>query len=99
MKRWLIPLTLALATSFAEDYNINLKDPVFTNGTISTDQGGIISNSELRIQARHIEYTNRVENGTAIKKIIAEGDLLLEYNGRIFIGKKLEYDLITKTGT
>jgi hypothetical protein len=99
MKRWLIPLTLALATSFAEDYNINLKDPVFTQGTISTDQGGVISNAELRIQARHIEYTNRVENGIATKKVVAEGDLLLEYNGRIFIGRRLEYDLITKTGT
>lgn len=99
MKRFLIPLTLFLGTLAAEDYDINLKDPVFTNGTISTDQGGIISNNELRIQARHIEYTNRIENGVAIKKIIAEGDLLLEYNGRIFIGKKLEYNLLTKTGT
>ncbi len=99
MKRFLLPLTLVLGCLFAEDYDINLKDPVFTNGTISTDQGGIISNSELRIQARHIEYTNRIENGVAIRKISAEGDLLLEYNGRIFIGKKLEYDLLTKTGT
>jgi hypothetical protein len=111
MKRFLLPITLAVSCLCAEDetlqgdncipteYTINLKDPVFTNGTISTDQGGIISNSELRIQARHIEYTNRIENGVAIRKITAEGDLLLEYNGRIFIGKKLEYDLLTKTGT
>jgi hypothetical protein len=95
----LLSLVLISASAFAEDYNINLKDPVFSHGTISTDQGGIICNSQLRIQARHIEYTNRVENGTAIKKVLAEGDLLLEYNGRVFIGKKLEYDLINKTGT
>jgi hypothetical protein len=98
MKRWLLA-TLALSSACAEDYNINLKDPVFTQGTISTEQGGIISSDNLRIQARHIEYTNKVENGTAIKKISAEGDLLLEYNGRVFVGKKLDYDLIAKKGT
>jgi hypothetical protein len=98
MKRWLLPFTLSLAYLCSEDYNINLKDPVFTHGTISTDQGGIICGSQLRIQAQKIEYTNKVENGIAVKKVVAEGDLLLEYNGRIFVGRKLEYDLVTKTG-
>jgi lipopolysaccharide assembly outer membrane protein LptD (OstA) len=99
MKRFLLPLTLILGTLAAEDYDINLKDPVFSNGTVSTDQGGIISNPGLRIQARHIEYTNKVEDGVTIRKISAEGDLLLEFEGRVFTGKKLTYDLITKTGT
>ncbi len=94
-----IGITLILGCLAAEDYDINLKDPVFSNGTISTDQGGIISNPGLRIQARHIEYTNRVEDGVAIRKISAEGDLLVEFEGRVFTGKKLSYDLITKTGT
>ncbi len=96
--RTLIPLILLTTFAFTEDYNINLKDPVFSQGIISTDQGGIISNSELRIQARHISYTNKIENGISIKKVVAEGDLLLEYNGRIFVGEKLEYDLLNKTG-
>jgi hypothetical protein len=99
MKRFLLPLTLILGSLAAEDYDINLKDPVFSNGTISTDQGGIISNPGLRIQARHIEYTNKVEDGVTIRKILAEGDLLLEFEGRVFTAKKLTYDLITKTGT
>jgi hypothetical protein len=99
MKRFLLPLTLILGSLAAEDYDINLKDPVFSNGTISTDQGGIISNPGLRIQARHIEYTNKIEDGVAIRKISAEGDLLLEFEGRVFTAKKLTYDLITKTGT
>ena len=98
MNKWLLATSLACAYAFAEEYQINLKDPVFSHGTISTDQGGIISGEDLRIQARHIEYTNRVENGVAVKKIFAEGDILLEYKGRIFIGKKLEYDLAGKTG-
>jgi hypothetical protein len=96
--KWLL-LTLACVTAFADEYSINLKDPVFTNGTLSTEHGGIITGKDLRIQARHIEYVNRVENGVAIKKISAEGDLLLEHGGRIFIGKKLQYDLGEKIGT
>src|SRR6202043_1689497 len=99
MKRFLLPITLILGSLAAEDYDINLKDPVFSNGTVSTDQGGIISNPGLRIQARHIEYTNRVEDGVAIRKISAEGDLLFEFEGRVFTAKKLTYDLISKTGT
>jgi len=99
MKRFLLPLTLVLGVLFAEDYNINLKDPVFSNGTISTDKGGVISNPGLRIQARHIEYTNKVEGDVPVRKITAEGDLLVELEGRVFTGKKLSYDLVTKTGT
>ena len=71
MKRWL--LSLALATAYADDVTINLKDPVFSNGTISTSQGGIISGENLRIQAQHIEYTNRIEHGVAVKKVVAAG--------------------------
>ncbi len=98
MKRLLFSVTLALSCVIAEEYTINLKDPVFTNGVLSTEQGGVISGSDFRIQAQKIEYVNRVENGMAIKKITAEGDLLLEKKGRIFVGKKLEYNLAEKTG-
>ena len=89
---------MVLASLFGDDYTIDLKDPIFSHGTISTDQGGIIAGPQLRIQAQHIEYTNKIENGTAIRKVTAEGDLLLEHNGQIFVGKKLDYDLINKTG-
>ncbi len=98
MKRWILPLSMVLASLFGDDYTIDLKDPIFSHGTISTDQGGIIAGPQLRIQAQHIEYTNKIENGTPIRKVTAEGDLLLEHNGQIFVGKKLDYDLINKTG-
>jgi hypothetical protein len=82
-----------------EEIAINLKDPTFSHGIISTDQGGIISANNLRIQAQKISYINKIENGVAIKKIIAEDDILLERNGSVFVGSHLEYDFISQTGS
>jgi hypothetical protein len=82
-----------------QEIEINLKNPLFTQGIIKTDQGGVITSKDLRIQAEQIEYTNRVENGILIKKIVAEGNLLFEHNHRAFVGKRLEYDFINHSGT
>lgn len=83
----------------AQELTINLKDPVFSHGVITTEKGGIIESKTMRIQAEKIEYTNRIEEGRPVKKIVAEGNLLMEYEGRAFVGRKLEYDFIAKTGT
>lgn len=98
MQKTLLSLVLFTALAYSEDFQIDLKDPTFSQGIISTDQGGIISGSDLRIQAQHLSYTNKIEKGHVVKKVIAEGNLLLEYRGRVFVGEKLEYDLVTKTG-
>lgn len=86
------------AFAFAEEIVVNLKDPVFVGGVLKTDQGGVITAPCLRIQGQCIEYTNRVENGVLVQKIVAEGDLMLTYQDRTFVGRKLEFDLITNTG-
>ncbi len=83
----------------ADDIHIHLNDPVFSQGVIRTDKGGVITSTGVRIQAQHIEYTNKIENGLRVLKIVAEGDLLMEYGGRAFVGSKLEYDFVQKTGT
>ncbi len=83
----------------AKDFEVNLKDPIFVNGAISTDQGGIVTSEGLRIQAQKIQYINKTENGKQIKKIIAEGDLMMVYWDRVFVGSKLEYDFASNTGT
>jgi hypothetical protein len=85
--------------SLADEIQINLKEPVFSQGVIKTDQGGIITAEGIRIQAQKIEYTNKIENGHRILKIVAEGDLMMEFGERAFVGQKLEYDFVTKTGT
>lgn len=81
-----------------DDLVINLKEPVFSHGVIQTDQGGIIRAPGLRIQAQKISYVNRIENGHPIQKVVAEGNLLLEYQGQFFVGDKLEFDFHTRTG-
>ncbi len=77
---------------------IDLKNPVFVHGVITTEEGGVITGQGIRIQAQKIEYTNKIENGIRIQKIVAEGDLMLEYANRAFVGDRLEYDFINKTG-
>lgn len=91
----------AAQTSGEEKLNfvINLTDPVFSQGVIMTDQGGVITAENLRIQARHIEYADRVENGVPVKRIVAEGDLMMEYGGQAFVGRRLEFNFLTKSGT
>ncbi len=81
-----------------QEFTVHLKDPEYQGGVVSTDQGGVITSPELRIQARHIVYTNKMEKGERVHKVVAEGDLMLESEGRAYVGRRLEYDFITKTG-
>jgi hypothetical protein len=78
---------------------VDLKNPTFVHGVISTAEGGIITAPGMRIQAQNIEYSNKIENGLRIQKISAEGDLMMEYSNRIFVGSRLEYDFVHRTGT
>lgn len=82
-----------------QDFTVDLKDPVFTQGVVSTDKGGVITGEGMRIQAKQITYVNRIENGIRLHAMTAEGDLLLQYGDQAFVGKRLEYDFVTRTGT
>jgi hypothetical protein len=84
---------------FLQELTIDLKNPVFAHGVITTEEGGVITGQGIRIQARKIEYTNKIENGIRMQKIVAEGDLMMEYSNRAFVGSRLEYDFATRTGT
>src|SRR5690242_11215205 len=42
---------------------VNLKNPAFVHGVISTSDGGVIDAPGIRIQAQNVEYTNKIENG------------------------------------
>lgn len=78
--------------------NVDLREPVYSNGVVTTEKGGVITGPDLRIQAMFITYTRRVEDGTPVHAIVAEGDLMLEFGDYIFVGDRLEYDFHTKTG-
>ncbi|MBS0626616.1 MAG: hypothetical protein JSS09_00205 [Verrucomicrobia bacterium] len=77
---------------------VNLKEPTFSDGALTTDLGGVVSAEGIRIQAKSITYINKTEQGQKIVKIIADGDLLFEYEGQFFTGDRLEYDFIQHTG-
>ena len=77
---------------------VDLKNPNFTNGILTTHEGGVIKNSDMRIQAKTIQYIKRPEDGTPVHKIEAEGSLMMVYKDMVFVGDELEYDFITKTG-
>lgn len=83
---------------FSEGLMVDLREPTFQDGVLSTDQGGVIQGPDLRIQARKISYTRKEDGDNKIWTIRAEGDLLIEYKKNLFVGEYLEYDFITQTG-
>lgn len=78
-----------------KEFKVDLKNPTFKEGTITTKDGGVIQNADIRIQAEKIKYTKR-KNEHFIE---AESYLLIQYKGRAYIGKKFEYNFLTKSGT
>jgi lipopolysaccharide assembly outer membrane protein LptD (OstA) len=91
--------TISKAPLTPEEIQIDLKEPMFTQGVIKTDKGGVIKAEGIRIQAQNIEYINKIENGIRVLKVIAETDLMMEYGEQVFVGQKLEFDFNTRTGT
>lgn len=81
-----------------QEFTVHLKNPEFSDGTLKTEKGGVIEALDLRIQAEKISYTNTIVDDCPIQKIKAEGDLMLEYKGKVFVGDKMEFDLLTRTG-
>jgi hypothetical protein len=84
--------------AFAEGITVDLREPVFEEGVLTTEQGGVVTAPDLRIQARRIVYTKKTVEGAPVYNIVAEGDLMLEYDEIILVGDRLEYDFQTRTG-
>ncbi len=80
------------------ELTVDLRNPTFLGGTLTTTEGGVIKNKDLRIQAKKIRYTKLREKNTDKHFIEAEEDLMIIYKNRVFVGKKLKYDFLHKTG-
>ncbi|MBI3901156.1 MAG: hypothetical protein HY324_03275, partial [Chlamydiia bacterium] len=89
-------LPFLCASLSADDLIVDLRNPTFEEGTLFTDEGGVIHGEDLRIQAQSIAYTRKAED--TIHEITAEGDLMVEYQGHAFIGKRIEFDLNSHEG-
>ncbi len=90
----IFPAFLCLSL-FAEEITVDLRNPSYQNGIVHTSEGGVIQGDDLRIQAKHIQYIHKKE----AHKVEAEGDLLIQYKGKAYVGSELEYDFLTKMGT
>lgn len=78
----------------SEEVKVDLHSPVYEDGVLTTDQGGVIEGPEIRIQARKITYTKKKDRWF----VEASGDLLVHYKGRHFVGDSLEYDFEKQKG-
>lgn len=100
----LIAISLLFNTAWSEDnplpqgITVDLRDPEYSEGVLRTDSGGIITAPDMRLQALHIVYTRKVVDEKPVVLIEAENELLLEFGDYLFVGQRLEYDFIAKTG-
>ena len=79
-----------------QNLDIQLNEPSFRNGVLSTTKGGTIKGDDLFLQAKNINYIRRSENETSIHKIEAEGDLLFVFKDKTYTGKRIELDVDTR---
>lgn len=90
------PLFLAASSYFP--LKIDLKDPIYREETLMTENGGIIQGEGLYIQAQKVRYTTKKESGEFSHYIEAEKDLLIDLHGQVFLADYLVYDLEKKKG-
>ena len=76
--------------------SIDLNDPTYLDGCLTTSGGGVISAPELRIQARNITYQRQRKSG--IETIDASDQLMVQCGDYLFIGKHLHYDVTNNSG-
>lgn len=89
-----IPTNKLLKEVLKEGITVDLRDPVYCDGVLTTDQGGVITGPNIRVQARNLIYTRQDE----IVTMEAEGQLLVEYGDYLLIGDRVEYDFVSETG-
>lgn len=82
----------------AEGITVDLREPLYTDGVLSTEKGGIIKASQIRIQATHLRYTRKTIDQKLVWTIEGEGDLIVEFGDYVFVGEKLFYDFQTQGG-
>ncbi len=84
--------------SAAEGISVDLREPHFSEGVLTTEKGGVITAPKMRIQARRIAYTRKVVEGSSTCTLVAEDDLIVEFGSYLFVGSRLEYDFLTNHG-
>lgn len=79
-----------------DEVRVDLLNPTYSEGTLKTEEGGVVVAPHLRIQARSFCYKHLPKD--AIWSIEAENDLLIQFGRYTLTGKKLFYDFSKKEG-
>jgi len=69
---------------------IDLKNPKIAGGVLSCSDGGVIGCPGMRVQAQSIRLTQDF--------LTAEGELIVSLGPYIFVGERIDYDLVEKRG-
>ncbi len=77
---------------------VDLIDPCYEDGVLTTDSGGILSAPGLRIQAEEFIYTRKLEGELPIYTVQCRGNLLIDYEQWVLVGDFLYYDFLTHRG-
>lgn len=83
---------------FAQGISVDLHSPTYSDGILSTEEGGVIKGKDIRIQARKILYTRKKVDGQPVCTLSAEDSVMLEFGPYVFVGERLEYDFQTNSG-
>lgn len=94
MRRLFMLALASLPLVIQAEVKLFLQDGSFSNGVVRTEQGGVIEDDKIRIQAKHLVYERTAER----EIVTAYGDLLVLYDKRLLTGKKLTYNFATREG-
>lgn len=81
-----------------EDVIVDLLDPIYEEGVLRTEKGGILTAPDLRIQAQNITYIRDLASEKPQFCVTCKGNLLVDYKEFILVGETLYYDFLTQTG-
>ena len=77
---------------------VDLTNPIYEDGILSTHEGGVLRAPDLRVQAKHIIYVRNLEANPPEFSLYCEGDLLIDYRDKALVGQCFYYDFITHSG-
>jgi hypothetical protein len=77
---------------------VDLSNPLFEDGVLSTSEGGVLTAPFFRVQAQRLVYTRNLECDPPVFTIQCEGNILIDYRDWVLVGDYLYYDFLTHTG-
>lgn len=87
-------LMFSYAIASTNEVNLKLNQPIFKEKSASCTRGGIIKTDHITIYAKNFNYIN--EDGKHF--VEASENLLVTYNGFVFIGDSISYDFDEQRG-